>query len=43
MPAVRPIKLSASDHEHLCVFLHRGKANARTFTRARILLKLSEG
>jgi transposase len=43
MPAVRPITLSAQDHERLCVFLHRGKANARTFTRARVLLKVSEG
>ena len=43
MPIVRPITLSTRDHERLCVFLHRGKANARTFTRARILLHLSEG
>jgi transposase len=43
MPAPRPIALSASDHKRLCLFLQRGKANARTFTRARILLKLSEG
>jgi transposase len=43
MPAVRPITLSAQDHERLCLFLHRGKANVRTFTRARVLLKVSEG
>jgi hypothetical protein len=43
MPAVRPITLSASDDERRCVFLQRGKANARTFTRARVLLKLSAG
>lgn len=42
MPAVRPITLSSSDDERL-LFQHRGKANARTFTRARILLKLSAG
>lgn len=42
MPAVRPITLSAQDHERLCLFLHRGKTNARTFTRARVLLKLGE-
>lgn len=43
MPALRPIALSASDHEHLCLFLQRGKANARTFKRAQVLLKLSAG
>lgn len=43
MPAARPIVLSPSDHEHLCVFLQRGKANARTFKRAQVLLKLSDG
>jgi transposase len=35
--------MSASDHERLCLFLHRGKANARTFKRAEVLLKLSAG
>lgn len=43
MPAPRPIALSASDHERLCLFLQRGKANARTFKRAQVLLKLSAG
>lgn len=43
MPAQRPIVLSTSDHERLCVFLQRGKANARTFKRAQVLLKLSAG
>jgi hypothetical protein len=43
MPAPRPIALSISDHERLCVFLQRGKANARTYKRAQILLKLSAG
>lgn len=42
MPAPRPITLPPSDHERLCLFLPRGKANARTFTRAQVLLKLSE-
>lgn len=43
MPAPRPIALSACDHERLCLFLQRGKANARTFKRAQVLLKLSAG
>ena len=43
MPAPRPIALSARDHERLCLFLQRGKANARTFKRAQILLKLNAG
>jgi transposase len=43
MPAPRPIAMSASDHERLCLFLQRGKANARTFKRAQVLLKLSAG
>lgn len=43
MPAPRPIALSASDHERLCLFLQRGKATARTFKRAQVLLKLNAG
>jgi transposase len=43
MPAARSIALSASDHERLCLFLQRGKATARTFKRAQVLLKLSAG
>lgn len=43
MPTPRPIVLAASDHERLCLFLQRGKANARTFKRAQVLLKLSAG
>jgi transposase len=43
MPAPRPIAMSASDQERLCLFLQRGKANARTFKRAEVLLKLSAG
>jgi len=43
MPAARSIVVSPSDHERLCVFLQRGKANVRTFKRAQVLLKLSAG
>ncbi|EFH81238.1 helix-turn-helix domain-containing protein [Ktedonobacter racemifer] len=38
-----PIKLTASDRKELQAVLHRGKANARTLTRARILLKAADG
>jgi transposase len=38
-----PIALSETDRASLQTFVHTGKANARTFTRARILLKASEG
>jgi len=38
-----PVVLSDDDHARLQVFLHRGKATARSLTRARILLKASEG
>ncbi len=38
-----PATLSASDRASLYTFIHAGKANARTFTRARILLKADEG
>jgi hypothetical protein len=37
------VTLSESDRAALYTFLHAGKANARTFTRARILLKADEG
>lgn len=43
MPAPHPIALSASDHERLCLFLQRGKANVRTFKRAQVPPKLSAG
>ena len=43
MPARRPIALSASDSERLCLLLQRGKATARTFKRAQVLLKLRAG
>jgi transposase len=43
MPTLRPVHLSETDHEHLSVFVHRGKANVRTLKRAQILLKLDAG
>jgi transposase len=39
----QPISLTDDERQHLQVFVHRGKANARTLTRARILLKSAEG
>ena len=38
-----PIALFESDRASLHTFTHAGKANARTFTRARVLLKADEG
>src|SRR5437588_10905856 len=38
-----PVTLSQSDQASLQTFIHAGKANARTFTRARVLLKAAEG
>ncbi len=38
-----PVTLSESERASLHTFLHAGKANARTFTRARVLLKADEG
>ena len=43
MKAPIPVVLSDDDRACLNVFLHRGKANARCLSRARILLKASEG
>ena len=37
------IKLSETEQASLLTFLHAGKANARIFTRARVLLKAAEG
>ena len=37
------MKLTEAEEEHLHIFVHQGKANARSITRARVLLKLSEG
>jgi Homeodomain-like domain len=36
------ITLSETDRASLQTFIHAGKANARTFTRARVLLKAAE-
>jgi len=36
------MKLTGAEEEHLHIFVHRGKANARSITRARVLLKLYE-
>ena len=38
-----PVSLSEKDRASLQTFLHAGKANARTFTRAHALLKAAEG
>jgi len=38
-----PVMLSETDRASLQTFIHAGKANARTFTRARVLLKAAEG
>ena len=34
-----PMHLSEDERDHVQVFVRRGKANARTLTRARVLLK----
>jgi hypothetical protein len=38
-----PVPLCETDRASLQTFIHAGKANARTFTRARVLLKAAEG
>ena len=38
-----PIILPETERASLQTFIHAGKANARTFTRARVLLKAAEG
>jgi transposase len=38
-----PVTLAESERASLHTFIHTGKANARTFTRARVLLKAAEG
>src|SRR5215469_8568066 len=43
MKRATPVHLSEDERTHLQVFVRRGKANARTLTRARILLKCDEG
>lgn len=37
------VHLTASEREEIGALLHRGRANARTLTRARILLKAADG
>ena len=37
------VRLTEVEEQQLHIFVHRGKANARTITRARVLLKLAEG
>ena len=39
----QPVSLTDEERQHLHMFVHRGKANARTLTRARVLLKVDEG
>jgi transposase len=43
MKRATPLHLSEDERTHVQVFVRRGKANARTLTRARILLKCDEG
>jgi hypothetical protein len=43
MPHQPAVTLSNEERMTLETFVHRGKANARTITRARILLKSAEG
>lgn len=38
-----PVTLSETERASLQTFVHAGKANARTFIRARVLLKAAEG
>lgn len=38
-----PVCLSATDREHLSVFVHRGTAQVRALKRAQVLLKLASG
>ena len=43
MPQQPAVTLTDDERTTLETFVHRGKANARTLTRARILLKSAEG
>jgi transposase len=43
MPRPPAVTLSEEEQRTLETFVHRGKVNARTLTRARILLKSAEG
>src|SRR5215470_8907347 len=42
MPQQLAVTLTDDERTNLKTFVHRGKANARTLTRARILLKSAE-
>jgi transposase len=39
----QPITLTDQERQYLQMYVHRGKANARSLTRARVLLKGAEG
>jgi transposase len=43
MPQQPAVTLTSEERSTLEIFVHRGKANARTITRARVLLKSAEG
>jgi transposase len=43
MKRATPIHLSEDERTHVEVFVRRGKANVRTLTRARLLLKCDDG
>ena len=43
MKRATPLHRSCDERTHMEVFVRRGKANARTLTRARVLLKCDEG
>ena len=43
MPRTPAVTLTEEEQRTLETFVHRGKANARTLTRARILLKSADG
>jgi transposase len=43
MPRPPAVTLTEEEQRTLETYVHRGKANARTITRARILLKSAEG
>ena len=43
MPQQPAVTLTSEERSTLGIFVHRGKANARTITRARVLLKSAEG
>ena len=39
----QPLSLTDQEYQYLQMCVHRGKANARTLTRARVLLKVAQG